>query len=484
MNAAIIFPARKRGSVRNTVLLPEREKRHCPLSLPTRLRAILTALALLLCLGPHAGPAVAAETVKPAEPSLSDMAGQLILCGFRGTGDSPSEPDLAIMLEDIRQGKVGSVILFDRDLSTGAEDRNIVSLEQTRRLVRLLQEQTPGPRLFIGVDQEGGAVRRFREKHGAPPTPSPENMGRKTPRDTYEQALRIGRILHGAGVNLNFAPSLDVNLNPKNPVIGALGRSFSSDPEQVAAHGLAFAQGLIQAGVIPCFKHFPGHGSATGDTHKGTVDITGVWSEKELVPFRSVPGKLSYAMIMPGHMIHREKSGDLPATLSAEVISGMLRRDLGWRGVVITDDLQMRAIEERYGEKEAIRLAITAGADMLLFGNNLRYDAFQARRMHGLLLELVEEGAVPRERIVESYRRVLELKKAAGLAGQKISARKGNDLGAVSQYKRRPRKAEFFRPERNKLYGQKKTALRQAVIWKQHPAAWFYLFTGHAQRER
>lgn len=444
MKTAIIFPARKPDFVRKTALLPEREKKAFPLSLPGRIRAILAALALFFCLGPHTGVVTAAGAEKPAEPSLSDMAGQLILCGFRGTGDSPSEPDLAVMLEDIRQGRVGGVILFDRDISTGATGRNIVSLQQTRRLVRLLREQAPGPRLFIGVDQEGGAVRRFREKHGAPSTPSPEKMGKETPRDTYEQALRMGRTLHGAGVNLNFAPSLDVNVNPANPVIGALGRSFSSDPEQVAAHGLAFAQGLIQAGIIPCFKHFPGHGSATGDTHEGTVDITGVWSEKELAPFRSVPGKVPYAMIMPGHMIHREKSGDLPATLSAEVISGMLRRDLNWQGVVITDDLQMRAIEERYGEKEAIRLAITAGADILLFGNNMRYDAFQARRVHSLLLELVEEGAVPRKRIVESYRRVLRLKKSAGLDEQMSSARECNILAA----------------------------------------AWYYLFASHAQHER
>ncbi|MCL1939896.1 MAG: glycoside hydrolase family 3 [Desulfovibrionaceae bacterium] len=348
-----------------------------------------------------------------AAPSLEHMAGQMIMTGFRGTGEQPLSEDLQYLLPDIRAGRIGGVILFEPDYLS-KQTRNIRSLKQVAALTALLQKDAPVP-LFVGVDQEGGKVRRFKEEHGFAASPSAAELGRGSPGTTRTEAARMGAALHAVGVNLNFAPVLDMNVNPQSPAIGALGRSFSAHPDHVAAHGRAFAEGLASAGVIPCYKHFPGHGSARHDTHLGLADVTATWTPEELEPYRRILPHTPPAMIMPGHIVHREKGGELPASLSPRIITGLLRGSLGWQGVVITDDLQMRAVEDTYSMKEAVRLAVLAGADILLFGNNLRHDPQEGRKAHAALVELVREGSIPESRIRESYTRIMTLKAAAGL---------------------------------------------------------------------
>lgn len=348
--------------------------------------------------------------------SLEIMAGQMILSGFRGTGedaDEGAEGELAALLEDIADGHLGGVIYFSVDALTREQRRNITSLGQAARLSALLQARAPVP-LFISVDQEGGRVRRFMEKHGVPVTPSARVLGWGEPEATFAEAAALGVLLRQAGINLNFAPSLDVDSNPDSPAIGALGRSFSEKPEEVAAHGLAFAKGMRKAGLIACYKHFPGHGSATEDTHLGLADITATWDESELAPYRAVLPQSPPAMVMLGHMTHRGMTEGLPASLSPAVVS-LLRKELAWDGVIITDDLQMNAVADARSTEEAIRLAVEAGADILLFGNNLRHDSLGARRAHAMLVKLVRSGALPESRIRESYERIMRLKREAGL---------------------------------------------------------------------
>lgn len=377
-----------------------------------RKRALPVTARFFCCLALAFACNVFGPATRAVAASLEAMAGQMIMTGFRGAGQAPIEKELEDLLEDIASGRIGGVILFEPDFLTG-QQRNIVSSKQTARLAAMLQERAPVP-LFIGVDQEGGKVRRFKAEHGIAPTPSAFDLGRGTPEATKNEAARLGRALRLAGINLNFAPCLDVNVNPKSPAIGALGRSFSANPDTVAAHGLAFAQGLASEGVIPCYKHFPGHGSASGDTHLGLADISATWSAKELLPYRRILPQTPPAMVMPGHIVHSKESEGLPASLSRYAISTLLREALGWNGVVITDDLQMKAVEEQYPLKEALRLAVLAGADILLLGNNLRHDPHEGRKAHAALLELVREGALPEARISESYRRIMLLKRAAG----------------------------------------------------------------------
>lgn len=364
-------------------------------------RTLFCVMAAVLCLACSGAPSALAA-------SLEQMAGQMVMTGFRGIGEEPLHEDLYNILEDIRNGSVGGVILFDRDYLTRGP-RNVFSREQTTSLVSRLQAEAPVP-LFIAVDQEGGRVRRFKPEHGFAPYPSAQEMGQNTPEATFAEAFRMGQELASVGVNLNFAPSLDLNINPKSPAIGALGRSFSADPKQVEAHGSAFARGLSKAGVLSCYKHFPGHGSATQDTHNGLTDISATWRKTELAPYRKLLKTSPPSMVMMGHVILRQKTGSLPASLSHNAVSGMLRKEMGWNGVIITDDLHMQAIEGQYSTKEAIRLAVSAGVDILLFGNNLRHDPHEGRKIHKALLELVREGRISEKRIEESYKRIMRLK--------------------------------------------------------------------------
>ncbi len=355
---------------------------------------------LLLCAAAPAGD------VPPAP--LSAMIGQMIMIGFRGTGEGPATRDFAIVLEDAAAGRIGGVVLFEPDYATKST-RNIVSIEQSRNLARLLQERAAVP-LFVAVDQEGGAVRRFRPEHGVPATPSARRMGGMTGNEVGELASELGSLLARAGVNLDFAPVVDVDVNPASPAIGARERAFSADPAIVADRASAFAEGLWSRGVLPCYKHFPGHGGAAADSHLGFTDVSDTWSDRELAPYRDLFADGPPAMVMIGHLTLRRFDPDHPASLSRAVVDGMLRGGLGWDGVVITDDLQMRAIRERYSDKEALRLAVNAGVDIILAGNNLAHEPELGRRLHGILAELVAEGAVSPERIAESYRRIMRLK--------------------------------------------------------------------------
>ena len=221
----------------------------------------------------------------------------------------------------------------------------------------------------------------------------------------------MGRMLRELGVNLNFAPVLDVNVYPASPAIGRLGRSFSADPQAVAAHGAAFADGLNNAGIIAVFKHFPGHGSAHADSHKGVTDISATWSERELSPYRSALGRPGQRMVMTGHLFHAGLDPAFPATLSPSVINGLLRGRLGYDGVVVTDDLQMDAIAAEYTLEEVVLRAIGAGADILLFGNNLEYDPAIVAKVQAIIARAVEDGTLSRARLEASWRRILKLKR-------------------------------------------------------------------------
>lgn len=352
------------------------------------------ACTVLLTLLP--GPLLAAE-----QTLLRDMIGQMLLVGFRGTaidGDSP-------ILRDIREHNLGGVILFDRDVQLQSAERNIQSPEQVRALTASLQASARVP-LFVAVDQEGGRVRRFKEAQGFPPSPSAKAMGQGTPAQTRLEGERTGKLLADLGVNLNFAPVADVDINPQSPVIGALERSFSADPDLVALHAQAFCRGLLAQGVLPCLKHFPGHGSASADSHRGLTDISNTWSAAELRPYEMLIPLKASPLIMTGHLFLRQLDDAYPSTLSRAVLTGLLRQRLGYQGVIVSDDMQMRAITEHYGLAEAIVMAVEAGVDILVFGNNLDYDPEIVPKAVEILAKAVEDGRLSAERIAASYERI------------------------------------------------------------------------------
>lgn len=357
-----------------------------------RITALVIALALFLPL-----PAKGAD--------LDVMIGQMLMTGFRGF---TAPPDSRIA-RDIRDYHLGGVILFDFDVALDSPERNIQSPEQVTALNKALQSYADTP-LLIGVDQEGGNVQRLKKGYGFHETPSALSICSSGEFKVRMAAYMVGSTCAANGFNLDFAPVVDVNVNPDSPAIGGLERSFSGDPEKVARCAELFMGELKRSGTLSCLKHFPGHGSAGADSHKGLTDVTGTWTEAELTPYRELIKKSLPTMIMTAHIFNANLDPDYPATLSKKIITDLLRKELGYDGVVITDDLTMGAITEYYGRDEAIRLTIRAGADILLFGNNLAYDESIVTKAHAAIRKMVDDGTISRQRIEESYARIMKLK--------------------------------------------------------------------------
>lgn len=344
-----------------------------------------------------------------ALPSHADdldvMIGQMLMAGFRGYTVDDSSP----IMRDIRERHLGGVILFNYDVALGKAERNIQSPEQVLKLNNTLADAAEIP-LFIAVDQEGGRVQRLRKETGFDESPSAQVLGGAADGVVYNEAYKVGKTLLDAGFNLNFAPVADVNVNPGSPAIGRIGRSFSNDPERVAQCDRLFLAGFAAHGIIGCLKHFPGHGSAGSDSHYGVTDVTETWSEAELVPYERLIKGGTARVIMTAHIFNARLDPEYPATLSHKIITGILRDRFGFNGVVITDDMNMKAITAQFGQEEAIRLAIDAGADILLYGNNLIYDPAIVQKTHATIRKLVDEGKISRRRIAASYSRIMQLK--------------------------------------------------------------------------
>ena len=361
---------------------------------------------------------MAANTPAMPAPSLTlrDKIGQMLLVGFRGC--QPEECGLAV--RDIREHGIGSVILFDQEMAGGTVDsgfqrRNIESQAQVKVLLAYLQRQARIP-LLVAIDQEGGRVNRLKPDYGFPATLSHEELGRlDQPAETRRQAELTARTLAGLGINWNLAPVVDLDANPDNPIIKGKRRSFAADPGQVARHAAAFVEGHRAHRVLTCLKHFPGHGSAAGDTHLGFVDVTPMWAERELIPFqRMITAGLGDA-VMTAHVFNAKLDPDHPTTLSRAVLTGLLRERMGFRGVIASDDMEMKAISSRYGLAESVPAAIEAGVDILCFGNNLTYDPDIAAKTTDIIEHAIATGRLSAARIDESYTRVLALKRQAGL---------------------------------------------------------------------
>ena len=337
---------------------------------------------------------------------LTRKIGQMLLVGFRG---AELRGDEAVG-RDLDRFGLGGVVLFDYDLRLGRYGRNIVSPEQLRALTARLKALSPVP-LFIAVDQEGGRVARLKEGRGFPPTVSARSLGAAgDPALTRGRAEQTAATLRDHGINLNFAPVVDLDVNPANPVIGGLERSFSADPAVVAAHAREVLLAHERHGVLSCLKHFPGHGSSSADSHQGFVDVTASWRETELEPYRVLIAQGLAKMVMTAHIYNRRLDPHYPATLSPATVTGLLRRGLGFDGVVVSDDLQMGAISQNFSFEAAVEKSIQAGVDILLVANNLEYDPDVVPRTVALIAGLVRSGAIAEERIDASYRRIMRLK--------------------------------------------------------------------------
>jgi beta-N-acetylhexosaminidase len=370
----------------------------------------LSSLLIAASYGVEKPPMVHA-TIRPSlvhpDPSIEVKIGQMLMLGFQGAkiGEDPN------IVRALSEQHVGSVVLFDLDMSTRqTRRRNIVSPDQVAQLTADLQSIATVP-LLVSIDQEGGVINRLKEQYGFPSTLSHAALGRVNDTHyTYEQAAAMAKTLADAGINLNLAPVVDVQVNPNSPIIARVERSFSPDPAVVAAQAEAFIDGHHAQGVKCTLKHFPGHGSSIGDTHRGFTDVTTTWIDGELLPYRDLIGKGKADAIMTAHIFNGALDPDLPATLSAAIVTGLLRQELGFDGVVISDDIQMRAITDRYSLEKSLELAILAGVDIIAVANNMTYSGVVSDRFVDAVLRLLDEGVIDEARINASYRRVMRLK--------------------------------------------------------------------------
>ena len=330
--------------------------------------------------------------------------GQMFLLGFDGC----EVDDDHWLTRAIEQGTLGGVILFDRNVD--GKVQNIRSAAQLQALTGRLQELAP-ELLLVAVDQEGGQVCRLKERDGFPPTVSAAELGQGSVDETAAAAASLAAILVENGINLNLAPVVDLDLNPENPIISRYARSFGRSVERVVAHASAFIEAHHQKGVACCLKHFPGHGSSRGDSHLGFVDISRDWQRRELEPYEQLFAAGFTDAVMTAHVVHQglDPSG-LPATLSSVVVDGMLRKSLGFSGVTMTDDLQMRAITDHYGFPEAVQRAVLAGVDLITVGNNLERKQDALDQGIAAVRELLDKGRVNAESIAASLARIASLK--------------------------------------------------------------------------
>ena len=342
--------------------------------------------------------AVPTPTPTPApQASLEEKIAQMIMVGFQGT--EPANIDSFV--HQLAAGRIGNTVLFDH---------NVVGPGQLAALDAWLQDGRTTP-MLISIDQEGGYVARLRPDKGFPETVSAQYLGARNSTDlTYQYAASMAKAMQEAGINLNLAPVVDLNVNPQNPAIGHYQRSFSADPDVVTGHALAFIRAHHDHGVLCTLKHFAGHGSSAADSHLGFVDVTDTWTERELIPFQRVIEVGEADAVMTAHIFNANVDPTYPGTLSHATITGLLRERLGYGGVVITDDMQMGAISQYFGFDQAIELAILAGADIISIANALTYDPNAAQRTFDAFMAGVTSGRITEDRIDQSYRRIIAIK--------------------------------------------------------------------------
>ena len=322
--------------------------------------------------------------------TVRDLVGQLLMVGFQGTSLSPE------WIKWLREYRPGGVILFAR---------NITDPEQAARLTNALQEHAPNPPLLIAIDEEGGRVSRLPQGFTTFPSAS-RVAAQRSPDVAFDAAQATAKELRAVGINMNMAPVLDVNSNPANPIIG--DRAYGEHPRRVCDFGAAVMKGLRDNGVIPCGKHFPGHGDTMTDSHH-MLPVVGAdrvrLDDLELEPFRHAI-RLGIPALMTAHVRYPALDADAPATLSRPILTDLLRNELGFRGVTITDDMEMRAILDHGSVGEASVRALRAGADMILVCHR------QERQSEAILAieQALERGELFRERLTAGVERIRDLK--------------------------------------------------------------------------
>ena len=335
------------------------------------------------------------------KPDLDMKIGQMILIGFPKPEVDP------LTLAEIKAGKAGAIIYFEKNLPA----QN--TIEAVKKMNEMYQKAAKIP-LLICIDQEGGKVNRMKTKYGFPKSVTATYLGKTQSLDSVRYyAGTTAQALKNVGFNVNFAPCVDLAVNPENTVIVKVERSFSKNADTVALFATEVVKQHRKQGVLTSLKHFPGHGSSLVDTHFGVADVTSTWSDKEIKPYKIMLANGNVDAVMTSHIVNRQLDpSGLPGTLSKRIIDSLLRKKIGFNGVVFSDDMQMKAIADNFTLEETIKLAINAGVDIMCFSNNIPGSKERTvDRVHQIIKQMVESGEIKKERIDESYNRIMALKK-------------------------------------------------------------------------
>lgn len=329
-----------------------------------------------------------------------EMTGQMILVGFKG--DNINSKEYKEAKKQLELGKIGGVILFEF---------NVKDEKQLKALISDLNNTETKLKPFVGIDQEGGRIQILNEKNGFKNYLGAFDTAKKlTLKEAYNSYYDLSHTLNESGFNLNFAPVVDLAVNPDSIVIQK-GRAYSENAKVTTAYAKQFINANDKNNIISTLKHFPGHGSPSGDTHKGFVDASKTWDETELIPYKNLLRESELEMVMSSHVFIDKLDKDYPASLSQNIIQGILREKLGYQGVVITDDLYMGAVSNNYSLNDIVIKGINAGNDILLFSNYDSSDMKLPDKINKIVKKAIKEGKIKEERIYESYNRIADLKK-------------------------------------------------------------------------
>jgi len=341
--------------------------------------------------------------------NLKNLAAQILLLGFEGAATSEVVDQVTPLIEL----GVAGFILFSNHFNQRQLQKNIVDYDQTKLLIESLHitnhhyHELP---VLVAVDYEGGSVDRLAHLKGSPITPSAQQSALWSKSQFDEMAQAMANFCHQLGFNVNFAPVVDLNLTDRKGIINQFERSYGSNPIQVSHLAWQFMQPFLKLGIACCLKHYPGHGSAIGDTHQHFVDVSDTYNHEELLPFQNIlQNKHPLVTVMTAHVVNRQlDSTGLPATLSKAMLNEYLRIDWQYNGIIVSDDLQMLALARHYSLRQRLAMAINAGCDLLIIGNQMDYD--NPMEVIDTLVSLVNNGDVSESRLKQAAGRVNKFK--------------------------------------------------------------------------
>lgn len=342
--------------------------------------------------------------------NLEQKIGQLLIVGFQGT--SVQDAWVVKILEDIKESRISGMIPYGYNIIDGAQIKNL------NQLCLKAAKEGGLPPAFITVDQEGGQVQRLAPKKGFIGFPSPQEMTTKPPQEIKQIYRQMALELKENAFNWDFAPSVDMDPQGyKCPILGELGRVYGDNTKDIVKYAGMMVDVFHEEGMLNCIKHFPGHGSAKKDSHQGFVDVTEVWRVEEMEPFFELARAGKVDAVMTAHIFNENLDSRYPATLSKVTLKKL--RDAGYEGVIISDDLHMSAIQEKFGFEEAAVKALQAGNDMVIYSNSkiaaasikdFEPDPQVPEKFIQAITKAIDRGDLSEQQIDQAFQRVMKLK--------------------------------------------------------------------------